>query len=129
MDQPMTTAEKASRPAPKWVYTFGAGRADGSASDRNLLGGKGAYLAEMSRLGLAVPPGFTISAELCSVYYDLGEALPEELSRWWMLRSTRSAGLPARRLATVENPLLVSGEVGLARLDARHDGHGAQSRT
>ena len=44
MDQPMTTAEKASRPAPKWVYTFGAGRADGSASDRDLLGGKGAYL-------------------------------------------------------------------------------------
>src|SRR6476469_10131786 len=79
MDQPMTTAEKASRPAPKWVYTFGAGRADGSASDRDLLGGKGAYLAEMSRLGLAVPPGFTISSEVCAAYYRSLKMLPAAL--------------------------------------------------
>ena len=69
--------EPAPRPATKWVFSFGAGRADGSAADRDLLGGKGAYLAEMSRLGLPVPPGFTISAEVCSVYYELGRKLPE----------------------------------------------------
>ncbi len=57
---------RAEDTTPKWVFTFGAGRADGSAADRDLLGGKGAYLAEMSRLGLPVPPGFTISAEVCA---------------------------------------------------------------
>ena len=63
MEQRMTRAEPAQDIAPKWVFTFGAGRADGSAADRDRLGGKGAYLAEMSRLGLPVPAGFTISAE------------------------------------------------------------------
>ena len=52
--------------APRWVFTFGDGRADGSAEDKELLGGKGAHLAEMSRLGLPVPPGFTISTEVCA---------------------------------------------------------------
>src|SRR5262245_46314814 len=108
MDQPMTTAEKASRPAPKWVYTFGAGRADGSASDRDLLGGKGAYLAEMSRLGLAVPPGFTISAELCSVYYDLGETLPEELKPMVDAALDAVGRVAGAKFGDVENPLLVS---------------------
>ena len=79
MDHAMIKTEKAPATAPKWVYGFGGGRADGSAADRDRLGGKGAYLAEMSRLGLPVPPGFTISAELCAVYYDLGRKLPEEL--------------------------------------------------
>ncbi len=104
----MTTAEKASRPAPKWVYTFGAGRADGSASDRDLLGGKGAYLAEMSRLGLAVPPGFTISAELCSVYYDLGETLPEELKPMVDAALDEVGRVAGATFGDVENPLLVS---------------------
>ena len=63
----------------KWVYNFGAGRADGSAAERDNLGGKGACLAEMSRLGLPVPPGFTISAEVCAVYYQRGRKLPDEL--------------------------------------------------
>ena len=108
MDQPMTTAEKASRPAPKWVYTFGAGRADGSASDRDLLGGKGAYLAEMSRLGLAVPPGFTISAELCSLYYDLGETLPEELKPMVDAALDEVGRVAGATFGDVENPLLVS---------------------
>ena len=104
----MTTAEKAARPAPKWVYTFGAGRADGSASDRDLLGGKGAYLAEMSRLGLAVPPGFTISAELCSVYYDLGETLPEELKPMVDAALDEVGRVAGATFGDVENPLLIS---------------------
>ena len=64
----------------KWVYSFGDGRADGSAVMRNLLGGKGANLAEMSNLGLPVPPGFTITTELCTYYYAHDKSYPDELS-------------------------------------------------
>src|SRR6185312_12821677 len=53
----------------KWVYTFGDGAAEGKAEMKNLLGGKGANLAEMANLGLPVPPGFTISTEVCSAFY------------------------------------------------------------
>ena len=63
----------------KWVYTFGGGRAEGSAGDRNLLGGKGANLAEMCNLGLPVPPGLTIVTAACNHYYDNGRRLPEDL--------------------------------------------------
>ncbi|WP_234189401.1 pyruvate, phosphate dikinase [Shinella sp. NM-101] len=63
----------------KWVYTFGGGRAEGSAGDRNLLGGKGANLAEMCNLGLPVPPGLTIVTSACNHYYENGRTLPEGL--------------------------------------------------
>ena len=63
----------------KWVYSFGGGAADGSASQRDLLGGKGANLAEMSNLGLPVPPGFTITTEVCTAYYDNERRYPTEL--------------------------------------------------
>jgi len=63
----------------KWVYTFGDGAAEGRAGDRNLLGGKGANLAEMCSLGLPVPPGFTITTEACNWYYANGNAYPAEL--------------------------------------------------
>ena len=56
----------------KWVYGFGPQGSDGDAGLRNLLGGKGANLAEMSRLGLPVPPGFTITTEVCTGFYDNG---------------------------------------------------------
>jgi pyruvate,orthophosphate dikinase len=64
----------------KWVYTFGDGAAEGRAGDRNLLGGKGANLAEMCSLGLPVPPGFTITAEACNWYYANGKAYPASLA-------------------------------------------------
>ncbi|MBO6687128.1 MAG: pyruvate, phosphate dikinase [Henriciella sp.] len=63
----------------KWVYSFGGGSSDGGASMKNLLGGKGANLAEMASLGLPVPPGFTLTTEVCTAYYDLEEAYPEGL--------------------------------------------------
>ncbi len=63
----------------RWVYAFGGGAADGDASMKNLLGGKGANLAEMSSLGLPVPPGFTITTEACTHYYANGSAYPAEL--------------------------------------------------
>src|SRR3954462_7217458 len=63
----------------RWVYAFGGGRADGDASMKDLLGGKGANLAEMSSLGLPVPPGFTITTEVCTHFYDNGQTYPAEL--------------------------------------------------
>lgn len=68
--------------AAKWVYSFGDGFAEGRTYMRNLLGGKGANLAEMSSLGLPVPPGFTITTELCTAYYENGEKHPEDLSNY-----------------------------------------------
>jgi len=104
----MTKLEPASKTEPKWVFTFGAGRADGSAEDRDRLGGKGAYLAEMSRLGLPVPPGFTISTELCTVYYELGRKLPEELKPMVSAALDEIGRIVGARFGDVENPLLVS---------------------
>jgi pyruvate,orthophosphate dikinase len=63
----------------KWVYSFGDGKAEGRADMRNLLGGKGAGLAEMANLGLPVPPGFTITTEVCTYYYANGRAYPSDL--------------------------------------------------
>ena len=64
----------------KYVYTFGGGSAEGKASDKNLLGGKGANLAEMCSLGIPVPAGFTISTECCTAYYADGCKFPDELT-------------------------------------------------
>src|SRR5579871_568155 len=64
---------------PKWVYAFGKEKAEGRAEMKDLLGGKGANLAEMSNLGLPVPPGFTITTEVCKHYYDNGHAYPDDL--------------------------------------------------
>jgi len=108
MARTMTKPEPATKTAPKWVYSFGAGRADGSAAARDKLGGKGAYLAEMSRLGLPVPPGFTISAELCAVYYELGRQLPEELRPMVSAALEKVGRSVGTRFGDVDNPLLVS---------------------
>ena len=62
----------------RWVYAFGGGKADGKAGMRNLLGGKGAGLAEMANLGLPVPPGFTITTEVCTHYYANGNSYPRD---------------------------------------------------
>jgi pyruvate,orthophosphate dikinase len=78
---------KAGKPAPKsaahasgkWVYAFGGGKAAGRAAMRNLLGGKGAGLAEMAHLGLPVPPGFTITTEVCTYFYTHGKTYPTDL--------------------------------------------------
>ena len=63
----------------KWVYSFGDGKAEGRGEMRNQLGGKGANLAEMANLGLPVPPGFTITTELCAQFYANGKAYPPDL--------------------------------------------------
>src|SRR3954467_14526758 len=63
----------------KWVYSFGAGRNEGRADMRNLLGGKGANLAEMASIGLPVPPGFTITTEVCTAFYENNRRYPADL--------------------------------------------------
>ncbi|MBU6476145.1 MAG: pyruvate, phosphate dikinase, partial [Alphaproteobacteria bacterium] len=76
------TANLKVKPSPatqKWVYSFGKEICDGAASQKNLLGGKGANLAEMSRIGLPVPPGFTLSTEVCTHFYQNGSSYPAGL--------------------------------------------------
>src|SRR5438876_9551207 len=72
-------AIKALQKTSKYVYLFGNGKADGDGSMKALLGGKGANLAEMSRIGLPVPPGFTITTEVCTYYYDHKKTYPKDL--------------------------------------------------
>ena len=92
----------------KWVYGFGADASDGSAEMRNLLGGKGANLAEMSNLGLPVPPGFTISTELCTYYYDHDGTYPEDLNAQVEAALAAVEREVGTRFGDSENPLLVS---------------------
>ncbi|UWF59398.1 pyruvate, phosphate dikinase [Brucella sp. 2716] len=92
----------------KWVYTFGDGKAEGAASDRNLLGGKGANLAEMSSLGLPVPPGFTITTEVCTYYYNNDRVYPPELDAQVQAALAHIATLTGRNFGDTEKPLLVS---------------------
>ena len=92
----------------KWVYSFGSLICEGNASHRNLLGGKGANLAEMARIGLPVPPGFTISTEVCSYYYDNGHAYPEALTSQVEAALKQIEAETGRSFANPDNPLLLS---------------------
>ncbi|MEZ5879038.1 MAG: PEP/pyruvate-binding domain-containing protein, partial [Tepidamorphaceae bacterium] len=92
----------------KWVYSFGGGSAEGEAGMRNLLGGKGANLAEMSSLGLPVPPGFTITTEACNWYYDHSESYPEELTAQVDAAVEKIGEIVGKGFGDTANPLLVS---------------------
>ena len=92
----------------KWVYSFGAGRNEGRADMRNLLGGKGANLAEMAVIGLPVPPGFTITTEVCTAFYDNDRTYPADLTeqvRAAMVGIETAVGL---KFGDKHHPLLVS---------------------
>jgi uncharacterized protein (TIGR02271 family) len=92
----------------KWVYGFGGGTAEGSAAMKDLLGGKGANLAEMASLGLPVPPGFTISTEVCTFFYGSGQTYPPDLRGEVEAALERVAEATGRRFGDTANPLLVS---------------------
>jgi len=92
----------------KWVYSFAAGASDGNAKMKNLLGGKGANLAEMSNLGLPVPPGFTITTELCTHYYDNGETYPDNLDAQVEAALAAIEKDVGTQFGDASNPLLVS---------------------
>jgi pyruvate,orthophosphate dikinase len=92
----------------QWVYGFGGGSADGDASMKNLLGGKGANLAEMSSLGLPVPPGFTVTTEACVHYYANGETYPTDLAAQVQAGLAKVEQITGKRFGDAANPLLVS---------------------
>jgi pyruvate, orthophosphate dikinase len=109
--KPAKSARKpnAAKAAPgKWVYAFGAGKAAGRASMRDLLGGKGAGLAEMAQLGLPVPPGFTISTEVCTYFYQHDKTYPRDLRRLVDAALAEVGRLTGKKFGDAANPLLVS---------------------
>ncbi len=94
--------------AQKFVYFFGNGEAEGRADMKNLLGGKGANLAEMSSIGLPVPPGFTITTEVCTEFYKNNQAYPEALAAEVAANLKKIEALMGRTFGDAQNPLLVS---------------------
>jgi pyruvate,orthophosphate dikinase len=109
----------------KWVYRFGDGTAEGRAEMKDLLGGKGAGLAEMSNLGLPVPPGFTITTGVCTHFYAHGKSYPAELPEQVAEGLAAIERLLGARFGDADNPLLVSAR---ARVSTPRDGHRAQPR-
>ncbi|MEM8784636.1 MAG: pyruvate, phosphate dikinase [Pseudomonadota bacterium] len=92
----------------KWVYSFGAGKAEGASEMRDLLGGKGANLAEMSNLGLPVPPGFTITTDVCTAYYENDQVFPSDLHAEVDAAIAAVGAHVGRQFGDPANPLLVS---------------------
>ena len=92
----------------KWVYIFSKEKTDGEAKMRDLLGGKGANLAEMSKLGLPVPPGFTITTEVCNQFYKNDKNFPEELYKQVSNAINQIEELVKNKFGSNQNPLLVS---------------------
>jgi len=92
----------------KHVFSFGAGHADGDGSMKDVLGGKGAGLAEMSRAGVPVPPGFTISTEVCNLYFQNNQHVPAEIDREILEALEKLEAQIGKKLGDPSNPLLVS---------------------
>src|SRR3984893_8342276 len=105
---PLTKQKMKAPDMAKWVYTFGDGAAEGAADKRNLLGGKGANLAEMANLGLPVPPGFTISTEVCTYYYANKQTYPQELEAQMQDALAHVERITGRKFGDAKDPLLVS---------------------
>jgi pyruvate, orthophosphate dikinase len=108
-EKPKPTAEK-PKPAKRirYVYYFGGGKADGDGKMRALLGGKGANLAEMTRIGLPVPPGFTITTEVCSYFYENKKSYPSELNEQVEAALAKVEKSLGKKLGDRNNPLLLS---------------------
>ncbi len=92
----------------KWVYTFGNGKAEGDANMRNLLGGKGANLAEMNKVGLPVPPGFTVTTEVCTYYYANNNTYPSDLKDQVKAAVAGVESIMGKKFGDSSNPLLFS---------------------
>src|SRR5947209_3625098 len=98
----------ASTVTTQWVYSFGSGRAEGRSDMRNLLGGKGANLAEMANLGLPVPPGFTITTEVCTYFYANAKTYPPALEAQVEAALERLGKITGKSFGDPVDPLLVS---------------------
>jgi len=94
--------------AKKYVYFFGAGRAEGNKEMKDILGGKGANLAEMASIGLPVPPGFTISTEVCAIFFKAGNKLPKEVEQQVMANLKKLEKVSGQKFGEPADPLLVS---------------------
>src|SRR5260221_6596539 len=92
----------------KHVYAFGGGTADGDGKMKDVLGGKGAGLAEMSRAGVPVPPGFTISTEVCNIYFENRNRVPDEINQQVLAALAKLEAQIGKKLGDSANPLLVS---------------------
>jgi pyruvate,orthophosphate dikinase len=92
----------------KRTYSFGSGRAEGDRDMKELLGGKGAGLAEMSRIGIPVPPGFTITTEVCTEFYAAGKRLPRGFEQEMRAALSKVEALTGKGFGDAANPLLVS---------------------
>src|SRR5437763_5271000 len=92
----------------KHVYSFGGGTADGNGTMKDVLGGKGAGLAEMSRADVPVPPGFTISTEVCNIYFQNDSKVPDEIQKEIDQHLAKLEGKMGRKLGDPEKPLLLS---------------------
>jgi pyruvate,orthophosphate dikinase len=119
IEKPAHAAEKPATPAsthatstPKYVYSFGPWGAEGDASMKNTLGGKGANLAEMCKLGLPVPAGFTISTEFCNVYLKHGKKFPDSLKAEVKAAMAKIEEAMGKKYGDPHNPLLMSGRSG-----------------
>jgi pyruvate,orthophosphate dikinase len=108
----------------KWVFTFGDGKAEGKAELRDLLGGKGANLAEMANLGLPVPPGFTIPTSVCTYFYAHDKSYPAALKAQVEKALDHVGKLTGK---SFQESVAGVGAFGWTRLDAGHDGYRAQS--
>ena len=100
-------SQKLEQPS-KFVYYFAAGEAEGNAGMKNILGGKGANLAEMTAIGLDVPPGFTISTDICTHFYLEGSKLPDWVRPKALESLKRVEAKIGKKFGDVKNPLLVS---------------------
>ena len=98
----------------KYVYSFGGGSAEGRSDMKDLLGGKGANLAEMSVIGIPVPPGFTITTEVCADYYGRGRQLPDEVRPQVESALSRMEEAVGKKFGNPADPLLVSVRSGAA---------------
>ncbi|MDK1031852.1 MAG: pyruvate, phosphate dikinase, partial [Planctomycetia bacterium] len=103
---------KRNVPLGKYVYSFGGGKAEGKADMKNLLGGKGANLAEMASLGIPVPPGFTITTEVCRLFYENKGKYPKELKPAVEKAMRKIEKIAGAKFGDPDNPLLVSGRSG-----------------
>ena len=120
-----------ARPAPearKHVYFFGNGKADGNRTMKDLLGGKGSGLAEMTNAGLPVPPGFTISTDVCTIYYKEKGKIPPAIDREIDEQRPQAREGRRRDARLDRQPAAGVGPLRREVLDARHDGHDPQPR-
>src|SRR5437764_13634493 len=102
------TAKKGSAKSKQYVYFVGNGKADGNRNMKDLLGGKGSGLAEMTNAALPVPPGFTISTEVCNIYYEQKKKIPSAIDAEIADNVKKLEKAAGATLGSTENPLLVS---------------------